>query len=273
MRKSSFVIAALVGAVVMFPASASADSNNSRVRVLHASPDAPAVDVLVNDSVAIEDLSFGNVTGYVSLPEGTYSVKGRPANSNGPDVINTSLNLRGGRDYTVAALNPFASIEAKVFEDKNILKNDDKAKLRAIHLSPGAPAVDVALKGGAVLLSNLSYKNASEYLRLNPGTYDLEVRVANTNTVVLDIPGVKVEQNKVYQVYAVGLVGGNPTFGVKLSTDDAMSKSWSSINRFETRIEKLEEKIERKRDRLEERKERFEERRERLYQRWESHQD
>ena len=270
MGKSYFMIAVLAGAAFILPQSAFADSGEARVRVLHASPDAPAVDVLVDDVVAIEDLSFGNVTSYVSLPTGTYSVKVRPANSTEPDVISTSLSLVGGRDYTIAAVNPLASIEAQVYQDRNFLGRDDKSKLRAIHLSPGAPAVDVALKGGPVILSNLSYKNASEYLRLDPGTYDLEIRVAGTDTVVLDIPGVILDASKVYQVYAVGLVGGSPEFGVRLSVDDAINLREAARRRFDTRIDRLESRDERLRERWRERKERLQERKEQLVERWES---
>jgi hypothetical protein len=269
MKRKSLVVAGIAGLLFAFPGYAMADSGDARVRVIHASPDAPTVDVLVNDSVAIEDLSFGSVTDYVPLGEGTYSIKVRPANSDGPDVISTSVNLEGGKDYTVAAVNPLASISAEVYEDQNFLNNKNSAKLRVFHLSPGAPAVDVALKGGAVLLGNLSYKEVSEYLTLNPGTYDLEVRVAGTNTVDLDIPGVTVDKNKVYQVYAVGVVGGSPEFGVRVSINDAINAPVVE-RRFIERAEKFEKRAERMREKFEQKRERFEKRHEKFLNRWES---
>lgn len=92
-----------------------------------------------------------------------------------------------------------------------------------MHLSLGAPAVDIALKNRKVLLRDLSYENASRYLRLNTVKYGLEVRVAGTQTVVQDLQGVEILANKVYQVYAVGLVGGNPSFSIRQSVDNATS--------------------------------------------------
>jgi hypothetical protein len=41
---------------------------NSMVRVAHLSPDAPAVDVLVNGQRAITNLAFKEVTPYIPLP-------------------------------------------------------------------------------------------------------------------------------------------------------------------------------------------------------------
>lgn len=36
------------------------------------------------------------------------------------------------------------------------------------------------------------------------GSYDLEVRVAGTSTVALELPGVTLESGKTYTVFAVG---------------------------------------------------------------------
>lgn len=245
MKRRLIAFSIVAGALVLLPRSVEA-SGESRVRVLHASPDAPAVDVLVNGNVAIEDLSFGNVTEYIALPEGSYSVKVRPANSAGPDVISTQLNLQNGRDYTVAAVNKLASIKANIYEDKNLLQNDNRAKVRVIHLSPGAPAVDVALKSGKVLIGGLTYENASKYLRLKPGKYDLEVRIAGTQSVVLDVPGFEVTAGNVYQVYAVGVVGSNPEFGVRLSKNEATSmvdKHKHKFEAFQSRWESRKDKF------------------------------
>jgi len=238
---------ALTVGFLVFPQIVSAESA-ARVRVLHASVDAPPVDILVNDSVAIEDLSFGNIAGYVSLPSGSYSIKVRGANTTGPDVISTNITVRGGRDYTIAASGTLSSIKAAVYEDSNVLANKNKGKLRVIHLSPGAPAVDIAEKGGKVLLSNVSFENASDYLRLKSGSYDLEVRVAGTQNVVLNLPDVMIESGKVYQIYAVGVVGGTPAFGVRVSMDEgismrqAQSRRWDS---FESRFDKFNERFQR----------------------------
>lgn len=77
-----------------------------------------------------------------------------------------------------------------------------------VHTSPDAPAVDVAVKGGPVLFSNLPFPRASQYLVVAAGTYDLEVRVAGTTTVALELPGVSLESGKTYTVFAVGSVQG-----------------------------------------------------------------
>jgi hypothetical protein len=84
---------------------------------------------------------------------------------------------------------------------------DPMARIRVIHASPDAPAVDIALKGGDVLIPELAFPNASDALEVPAASYDLEVRVAGTTDVALDLPGVVLEAGMVYDVFAIGMVG------------------------------------------------------------------
>jgi hypothetical protein len=189
------------------------------VRVVHASPDAPNVDVLVNNSIAFSNLPFTGATSYASLPAGNYNFKVVPAGLPAPVVINADAMLMTNVDYTVAAVNTLSAIEPLILIDDNSLISD-KARVRFVHASPDAPAVDIALKGGPVLFGNVSFKGIGDYLAVGGGTYDFEVRVAGTGTVVLDVPGISLSNNSVYTVWAMGQVspGGKPLQAV-LTTD------------------------------------------------------
>jgi Domain of unknown function (DUF4397) len=77
-----------------------------------------------------------------------------------------------------------------------------------VHLSPNAPAVDIALKGGAVVFANTAFKGSKDFTPLDAKTYDLEVRVAGTTPVVLALPGIKLEAGKIYTVFARGFLSG-----------------------------------------------------------------
>ena len=192
----------------------------ANVRVAHASPDAPAVDVLVNDSAAFSNLTFAGVTAYANLLADTYNIKVVPTGATTPVVIEADLPLAASTDYTVAAVNNLASIEALVFVDDNSAPAAGKAHVRFIHLSLDAPAVDVAVTSGPVLFSNVAFKEASSYLPVDAGTYDLEVRLAGTSTVVLAVPGVTLQDGKVYTVFAEGLAAGTPALQAVLTVDN-----------------------------------------------------
>ena len=50
------------------------DVGTAQVRVVHLSPDAPAVDVSVNGEVAVSGASYLDATGYLTVPAGSLTV-------------------------------------------------------------------------------------------------------------------------------------------------------------------------------------------------------
>ena len=105
-----------------------------------------------------------------------------------------------------------------------IVLEDDRSsdpmlgKLRFVHTSPDAPAVDIALAGGGVVIPNVSFRETSTYLGLEPGVYDLEVRLAGTSDVALPLPGVTITAGVNATAFAVGLVG-DMTLGALIAAD------------------------------------------------------
>jgi hypothetical protein len=190
----------------------------ANVRIIHASPDAPSVDILVNGGLAIENLAFTEATDYVSLAADTYQVQVVPNGMMAPVVIDATLALEAGVDYTVLAIDELASIEPLVLVDDRSLPGDS-FRARFVHASPNAPAVDIAIANGPVLFPNVSFGGTGAAITAPAGSYDLEVRLAGTSTVVLPLPGVRFNVNTVYTVAAVGFVGGTPGLGAQVYID------------------------------------------------------
>jgi len=190
-----------------------------RVRVIHASPDAPAVDVWVDGAKAFSGVAFKDATAYAPLTAGDHAVKVVPAGETEPAVIDATLTLADDKDYSVVAVGKLADIEPLVLEDNNAAPAAGKAHVRFVHASPDAPAVDVAVKGGPVLFSNVPFKGVGAYTPVDAGTYDLEVRLAGTDTVALAIPGAKLDAGKVYTAWALGLAAGEPALSAAFTVD------------------------------------------------------
>lgn len=68
-------------------------------------------------------------------------------------------------------------------DDESITEQLGKgAKLRVIHASPDAPAVDIYAEGVATaLITNLAYGQVSAYLDLDAGTYNIQIRAAGAD--------------------------------------------------------------------------------------------
>ncbi len=219
--KRLFVISAVLVLSLALATSALAQDNAARVRVVHASPDAPAVDVWVDGSVAFSNAPFKGITSYAALSPGSYNVQVTPTGATEPVVIDANLDLAASTDYTVVAVGQLANIEPLVLVDNNSAPAAGKAHVRFVHASPDAPAVDIAVAGGPVLFSNVPFKGVGDYLPVDAGTYDLEARLAGTDTVALSVPGVTLDDGGVYTIFAMGLAGGEPALTAVASLDAA----------------------------------------------------
>lgn len=211
----SILVLALVMAVPVF-----ADNHGPNVRAVHASPDAPAVDIWVDGEPAFTNAPFTGVTNYAMLSPGMHNFQIVPAGATEPVVIEADLDLQANTDYTIVALNTLENIEPLVLVDNNSLPAEGQAHVRFIHASPDAPAVDIAVTGGPVLFGGIEFKGVGDYLPVDAGTYDLEARVAGTETVALSLPGITLEEGTVYTVYAMGFAGGGePALSAQISVD------------------------------------------------------
>jgi hypothetical protein len=213
--------AALFGVAAVAPASAQDD--DARVRVVHASPDAPAVDVYVDGSAVLTDVPFPTASDYLPVAAGTYNVQvfaaGSDPEADSP-VIEADLTLDAGTDYTVVAVGLLEDIGAEVFVDDNSAPAAGQAHVRVIHASPDAPAVDIGVADGPVLFSNLAFRELQGPAPVDAGTYDLQILAAGTDTVALPLDGVTLDEGLIYTVIAVGLLEGEPALDVLTIVDE-----------------------------------------------------
>ncbi len=189
------------------------------VRVIHTVPDAPNVDIYANDELIISDLAYGNYTDYLSIPEGTYKISLYVAGTKKSPVLANMLTVNKNTILTVAAVGMLSEIGLLAIKDANESKELDKAQIRFLHLSPNAPAVDITLPNGTVVFRNVSYKQVTQYIDVEPMNYTLQVRVAGTSNVVLTVPNINLIADKYYTVYAIGLVDEKPELEALLLLD------------------------------------------------------
>lgn len=176
--------------------------NRVNVRVAHFAPNIPPVDVFLKASGAANDLSnriasgltFPNDSGYLPFAAGTYDASAALANSLAGVIDLTGATLARGTSSSVFAIGllngPVGQApQLKAFPDDRT-PAIGQAKVRVIHLSPDAPAVDVVvLVAGLIVqrpVTNLAYGNSTAAsLVLPPATYTLAVVPTGATTPLL----------------------------------------------------------------------------------------
>jgi hypothetical protein len=184
-------------------------AKTAKLMVVHASPDAPGVDLLIDNAKKnTAALAFPNNTGYLDVTAGTRNIKVN-ATGTSSSVITADVPFAENKNYTIFAADIVSKIAPVVLTDDLTAPAAGKAHVRFVHLSPDAPAVDIALAGGAVVFPNTAFKGSTAFTPLAAGTYNLEVRPAGTTTAVLPLPNIVLEAGKIYTVFAKGLLTGS----------------------------------------------------------------
>lgn len=89
------------------------EEGNAQVRVVHFSPDAPAVDIAPDGAEAlIPGLAFPDFAGYVALPEGEYDLEVRLAGEDTVALQLDPLTLPGNAAATVFAIGSASGDES-----------------------------------------------------------------------------------------------------------------------------------------------------------------
>jgi hypothetical protein len=232
-NKMLFGAAAALAAVMAVPVIAVADNHEdeAKVRVGHFSPDAPAVDVYANGGAILSDVPFGVISEYLEVPAGTYTIEVVAAGADPADgaVIGpVDLDFAAGTMTTVAATNVLENIEPQVLLDEP-MPQEGIAQVRVVHFSADAPAVDIALDGGDVVVENLEYPNATEaYLDLPEGAYDLEIRPTGTTDVAFDIDPLDLAGGNSFTVFAFGSLA-DVSFTVLPALDDVLNEAEEEV--------------------------------------------
>jgi hypothetical protein len=203
-----------------------APADTAQLRVVHASPNAPNVDVLVDNSVALPNVAYRSFSGYLAVPAGARNLKVRAAGTT-TTVIDATPTLAVGTSYTVLATGNVATISPLVLTDDLTNPAAGNIKLRLVHASPSAGNVDIyvtapgdALADATPTLANVPFRAASAYLEVPAGTYRVRITPAGTKTVAIDVNDVVLAAGQIRTAVAVDAPGGGAPLGAILLADE-----------------------------------------------------
>jgi hypothetical protein len=211
-RLAAVILAAVVAiGLVVLPGAAAGAQDEALVRVAHFAPGLLKGDVYVvyvNGRLQLKGVPFKTVSDYLKVKPGRFEVEvrksGEPASS--APVIAATVSLQAGRAYTVAVFGQLTSVKAMLLDDDVSRPASGKSKVRLIQALPGDQAVDLAA-GGDVLFSGAKFPSASDYLEVQAGRVEVEVRKAGGGDVLAPARTVNLPKGAVSSLVVVGGIG------------------------------------------------------------------
>jgi hypothetical protein len=186
---------------------------------IQASPDQPPMDLFIGGGkINLNPVSYGQSIGYLNIYAGNDSVTFNN-DATTKTILSTNITFNQNTIYSMFLANTTSNPEVVVLKDTLNKPSAGNAGIRFVDLSPDAPAVDLVIKGGAVIVANKLYKGYSSFVPV-PGNifYTIEVHQAGTATVLATLTNVKIDSGYLYTMWFHGLAAGT-TATDKLSLD------------------------------------------------------
>lgn len=172
-------------------------SSGARFRYVLGSTGAPGlnVDVDVDGKTILTNIGYGVSASYQGTSSGTRQFEIFQTGTTTNPFFNGSVSLSGG-DTTAISVNSFNTMAVAAFTDDNTAPTSGNIRLRVIDASPSGGNIDVYIVTPGTGISGLSpqfsiqFKNASGYLSLAAGNYEVVMTQAGTQNPIqgLDTP-------------------------------------------------------------------------------------
>ncbi|MGR5237025.1 DUF4397 domain-containing protein [Vibrio alfacsensis] len=208
------------------------------LQAVHASPDAPRANVLLNGNEALSGLEYGTGSGYVRLEEGTYdvAVDAQLPGGKTAEVINAPLYLDDDILYTAFVVGSAAdgSVEPLIVtRSEDSMANNQSLDVQVVHAATGVTQVNVFVTTPDADLTNenpvatLAYTQFTNVLNIPDGEYRIRLTDSSdaTNTPVFDSGPLTLAPNSNLTVAAINKGGSVSDSPVKLLVLDGTGSS------------------------------------------------
>ncbi len=185
--------------------------------VIHASPNAPNADVILNGGLYVQNFAYGSDSGYIFVPSGTYNLKVAAPSGSSNYAIDANTTFEAGKYYSIFAIDSASKLKAAIVQDALSIPGTDSVRVRFFQFSPDAPYLNAKLKN-SVTLDSLLYSGRSfndqgnsgtltEFKTIKAGTYNLDLSTPGSGTPFKSFTNIVFTSGRSYTVYLKGFYG------------------------------------------------------------------
>jgi len=151
----------------------------SQIRVIDASPDAPALDIYQNSQAGLYNVGFGTVSSYIPVTPGAYTHAAYTAGTQQQLATIRGTFATNGQ-YTVLAGNIAANLQMTVLKDQSTPAPAGQTALRFLGQATRGGPVDIyllppgfSLSGASPVATGVGFGSNTGYINAPSGTYSI----------------------------------------------------------------------------------------------------
>ncbi len=182
----------------------------ANIAVYHVSPDAPKIQFKLDGNVMNPDsMAFGTYSYYLNAYAGTREIS---AYQREIKKATSSVILQEGSIYSAWLTGRWATPEFVLIQDKLFVPAANKSYIRFVNMSVDAPALDLVTNTGTAVVSNKTYKTASDFVEITGGqNYNFVFRENGSTADKLLLPSVNIANGRMYTIVARGIYNSTGT--------------------------------------------------------------
>lgn len=179
----------------------------SGLSIVNASPSAENLDVYVDNTKVTQmgTFTFGSKIDYLNAYSGSRRMTITRKDSSIP-LKSELFILEPQFGYTLFIIDKLSDIKFMLLPDNLTKPVKGKASVRFANLSPDSEPLTLSVEGDPAIITNIAFKNYSDAMPVDAGDkITFNVREHSTGNLILTLPDVKIEDQKIYTIYVKGL--------------------------------------------------------------------
>ncbi|MEH6557504.1 MAG: DUF4397 domain-containing protein [Oceanicoccus sp.] len=197
-KKFSVILISVLSSLLLLSGCDSSSSSKPKadLRFIHASPDAPLVNIVANDKNAYEDLDYAQSTPFIQVRAGNNDL------AVDAQVLGDLVRVIEAANFDSPKKTKITVIAGGLVADQSLAPivvdntaqdpGADEVAVQVVHASPAAPAVDVYVTADDTNINDVNanfsfaFQESVDAGNLPAATYRIRATLADTKTVVYD---------------------------------------------------------------------------------------
>ncbi|MEZ8337959.1 DUF4397 domain-containing protein [Vibrio cyclitrophicus] len=213
------------------------DEPTTQIQAVHASPDAPLANVLINSQARWTGVDYANASGYTSVTAGQTSVQvdvQLPGDAVLTVLPQNQFELSSDTDYTVMVVgdadgsnNPVEALV--VTRPASGTATSSSLDVQVVHAASGVGVVNLYVTGPSdplgTPLGTLGYKDFTDVLNIPAGQYRVRLETVSGSAIAFDSGEITLSGGSELTIAAVPRADSNSASPVKLMVMDGKGSS------------------------------------------------